>query len=130
MNHEINAHVIQAVYGNSDPRKGLSDGDDDPDILSGDENPLNVVAKAFDRARINHALGKAASIDGWDEELGDAAPAPKPAKDFVKSSDERFKKVSARIREIFSPHVEIAEEMIEAARKVRDEARAEIIASA
>jgi hypothetical protein len=127
-NHECNAWVITAVYG-GDPVLALNGGEK---MDMGDENPFSPVAKAFDRARFNHALDKtkAASIDGWDEESGTAAPAPKPSKDFVTASDERFKKVSARIREIFGPeHMEEAEEAIALAKKVRDEARAEKIAT-
>jgi hypothetical protein len=130
MNHEINSHVILAVFGNEDPRKSLNDGDD-CDILSGDENPANLVAQAFEKARLNSALGKS-PLDGfgWDEELGDAAPAPKATNNFVKSSDERFKKTAARIRELFGPeHMELAEEAIALAEKVRGEAIAEVIAS-
>jgi hypothetical protein len=124
---ECNAWVITAVFG-GDPVLALNGGekmDTTPD------NPVSPVAKAFEKARLNHALGKSplAALDGWNEELSDAAPAPKPAKDFLKSSGARFEKVSAKIRELFgAQNMEVCEEMIEAAQKLRDAERAAMLA--
>jgi hypothetical protein len=124
---ECNAWILMEVFGDSDITRALNGGEG---MASGDENPQSPVAKAFQHAALNRALGKA-PLEDWNEELGGAAPAPKPARDFIKSSDERFEKVSARIREICGPHgMETAEEMIEAARQLRDESRAEFLANA
>lgn len=125
---EVNSHIILAIYGDSDIVRAL-----DSDNCDGDENPISPVAKAFDAARLNRAMGKAASIEGWDTELGDVPPqrTSPPAKPFAKSSEERFKKVSETIRTIFGPErMEEAEEAIELAKTIRDEARAEVIGCA
>jgi hypothetical protein len=124
---EVNTHIILAIYGDSDPIRALNSGEG---MSDDNEDPQSPVAKAFQHAALNHALGKA-PLEDWNETIGDAAPAPKPARDFIKSSDERFARVSARIRELCGPHgMETAEEMIEAARKLRDETRAEFLANA
>ena|ERR1700729_971417 len=117
--------IILAVYGDTDIKRALNSGEG---LADDDDNPISPVKKAMDAARLAVALGKSTKNLDWDEEIG-TPPAPKATNNFVKSSDERFKKVAARIREICSPNVEIAEEMIEAARKLRDETRAEFLAS-
>jgi hypothetical protein len=120
---ECNSWILMEVWGDSDITRALNSGEK---LDMGDENPVSPVAKAFQHAALNHLLGKA-PLDGWNEEI--AAPAPKPATNFVKSSDERFEKVSAAIRQLCGPHgMETAEEMIEAARKMRDNERAAILA--
>jgi hypothetical protein len=124
---EVNAHIILAVFGDSDPVRALNSGEA---MDAGEDNPISPVAKAFDRARFNHALDKtkAASIDGWNEELGDAAPAPKAAKPFVKSSEERFAKACAALKKVFGEG-EDYEAAVTLARRIRDEAVAEIVAN-
>jgi hypothetical protein len=122
---EVNSWVILAVFGDSDPVKALNSGES---MASNDEDPQSPVAKAFQHAALNHALGKA-PLEDWNEEIGAAAPAPTRAKDFLKSSDARFEKVSAKIRELFgAQNMEVCEEMIEAARKLRDAERAAMLA--
>jgi|GEM_PF-5426461 len=118
--------IILAVYGDTDIKRALNSGEG---LADDDDNPISPVKKAMDAARLAVALGKSTKNLDWDEEIGDA-PAPKATNNFVKSSDERFKKTAARIRELFGPeHLELAEEAIALAEKVRGEAIAEVIAS-
>jgi hypothetical protein len=121
---EPNSWIILEVFGDSDPVRALNGGES---LDTGEDNPISPVAKAFQHAALNHALGKA-PLEDWNEELGDAAPAPKPAKPFAKSSEERFARVSARIREICGDATETAEDIITLAEKMRREAVAEIVA--
>jgi len=109
--------LIVAIFG-GDPLAAL-----DSDPLG--EEVSDPVAKAMESNALARALGKSPDAS-WNESIGDA-PAEKP---FVKSSEERFAKVSAKIRELFGPaHLEEAEAAIGLAKKVRDEANAEIVAS-
>ena len=118
-------HTIIAVFGDSDPLRAAYG----TDPMGSEEDFPTVAEKAFGAARLAVAMGKSTADLTWEEEIG--TPAPNPTKDFVKSSDERFARVSARIREICGPHgMETAEQMIEAAKKLRDESRAEFLANA
>src|SRR5580692_12123490 len=109
--------IILAVFGDYDPLQAAYGNEP-----MGDEDPRSPVEKAMDAARLAVALGKSTKNLDWDEEIG-TPPAPKATNNFVKSSDERFKKVAARIRELFGPeHMELAEEAIALAEKVRGEA--------
>jgi hypothetical protein len=125
---EANSWIILEVFGDSDPVRALNSGEG---MASDDENVVHPVTKAFRAAEVNHLMGKAASIDGWDEEIGTVTPRTlTPTKNIAKSSAERFAKVSAKIRELYGPeHTEEAEEAIALAEKMRAEAVAEIIAT-
>jgi hypothetical protein len=118
-------HVIIACFGDSDPLRAAYGNDP-----MGNEEVVHPVTKAFDRAGFNHAMDKtkAASIDGWDEEVGDVTPAPKPANNFVKSSEARFAKVCEKLKRIFGEG-EDYENAVKMAKQIRDEAVAEIVAS-
>jgi hypothetical protein len=118
-------HVIIACFGDSDPLRAAYGTDP-----MGDEDIPTVTEKVIGAARLAVAMGKSTDNLDWNEEIGGAAPAPKPAKDFLKSSDARFEKVSAKIRELFgAQNMEVCEEMIAAARKLRDAERAAFLAS-
>jgi hypothetical protein len=127
-NHQCNAWVITAVFGDSDPLRAAYGNDP----MGDEEDFPTVPEKVFGAARLAVAMGKSTENLEWDEPIGDATPAPaKPAKSFIKSSDERFVKVSAAIRQLCGPHgMETAGEMIEAAKKLRDGERAEFLANA
>jgi hypothetical protein len=120
--------IIIAVYGDSDPLRAAYGNDP----MGDDEDIPGIAEKAFGAARLAVATGKSTENLEWDEEVGTVAPprTPTPAKNLVKSSDERFARVSAKIREIFGPdHMDEAEEAIALAEELRKETRAEFIAT-
>src|SRR5580698_1236015 len=114
-NHQCNAWVITAVFGDSDPLRAAYGNDP----MGDEEDFPTVTEKVFGAARLAVAMGKSTADLTWDEEIGTPVPA-KPATDFVKSSEARFEKVCEKIREICGEHgTETAEQMIEAARTLR-----------
>jgi hypothetical protein len=121
---EVNCHIITAIWGDSDITRALNGGEA---MADDNEDPRNPVQKMVDAARLAVAMGKSTENLEWEEEIG--TPAPKPAPQFVKSSEARFERVSAKIRELFgAQNMEVCEEMIEAARKLRDAERAAMLA--
>ena len=116
-------HDIWAVFGDDLTNPG---GDD----LDGIEDIPTVAEKVLQN-NLNKLAGATVSRDeSWDEPIGDASAVTVP-KEFLKNSDERFAKVSERIRELFgADHEEEAAEAIAEADKIRKAARAVVFASA
>jgi hypothetical protein len=119
---EVNAHLILAIYGDSDPVRALNSGEA---MASDDEDPRSPVQKIVEAARLAVAMGKSTENLEWEEEIG----TPAPAKPFAKSSEERFAKTCAALKKIFGEgHEDEYEEAVELARTIRAEAVAEIVA--
>jgi hypothetical protein len=110
--------MIIAIYGDGDEPSTIPDDAFD--------NPLG---KLIEQNQLKAALGKGAIDPEWDEPIG-ASPVTK-SDDLTPTSDARFEKVTEKVRKIFGPdHADEAEEAIALARKIRDEARAEVLARA
>jgi hypothetical protein len=115
--------VILEVWGDDLHNPGGSDPDDT-------EVP-DPVQKVIDAAILRKArtdVGLPAPTlakTEWDEPIGATAT---PSADFVKSSDERFQKVVDKVHALFGDGEE-AEELIAAAKEIRTQARAEVLAT-
>jgi hypothetical protein len=118
--------VILEVFGDD----GLDLNKNDPDCLSDAPDPMGkfIESATLRKARTDVGLpAPTLAKSEWDEPLGRTSPTPSN-KDFCKNSDKRFAKVSEKIRGIFGDGEE-AEEVSELARRMRAEARAEVLAT-
>jgi hypothetical protein len=116
--------LATAIFGHDDIIKSL-----DADNLGGDEVTPHPVESFLEKARfdaLSKSTGAIANVS-WDELL---TTSPRTfSKGFEERSDERFEGVCAKIRTLFAGHDEYVQELIEVARRMRAEARAEVIAA-
>ena len=134
--------VYQTYSGFADVFHPYGAQDDIPDL--GDDDVPSIVDKLWQAAPVNAALKSAngASIVfdlalPPESDVDDDAPfykAPRiiqgVSNALKKTSDEKFVKAIATIRRVFAGHEEEMAQAIEIATRIRNEARAEAIASA